>query len=137
MDPVLILIDTDVLIDMSHGVEDAIQALEKTEADDDPAISVITQLELVVGCRNQREFRSMERFFDRFRIIRANEPISDRAVDLLRQYRLSHGLLLPDSLIAATALVHGVPFLTKNQKHFRPIEGLHLLPYPFQLTPGR
>jgi predicted nucleic acid-binding protein len=131
VDPLLILIDTDVLIDVSHGVDDAMETLERAEAEDDPAISVITQLELVVGCRNQRELRSMERFFDRFRIIRANESISDKAVDLLRQYRLAHGLLLPDSLIAATALIHDVPFLTKNQKHFRPVQGLKLLPYPY------
>ena len=73
----------------------------------------------------------MDRFLDRFRMLRANELISDRAVDLLRQYRLAHGLLLPDSLLAATALVHDAPLLTKNQKHFRPIQGLKLLPYPF------
>lgn len=56
--------------------------------------------------------------------------LSPKAVDLLKQYRLSHGLLIADALIAATALEHSEPFITKNQRDFRFITGLHLLPYP-------
>jgi predicted nucleic acid-binding protein len=41
-----------------------------------------------------------------------------------------HGLLIADSLIAATALFMDVSFLSKNQKDYRFIEGLKLLPYP-------
>jgi len=56
--------------------------------------------------------------------------VSDRAVDLLRRYRLSHGLLIPDALIAATALVEGIPLVSQNQRDFRFIAGLDLRPYP-------
>ncbi len=38
---------------------------------------------------------------------------------LLRRYRLSHGLLLADALIAATALVEGMPLVSKNQRDYR------------------
>jgi len=48
----------------------------------------------------------------------------------LRSYRLSHGLVIPDSLIAATAIVLNYPFITKNQRDYRFIQGLNLLPYP-------
>ena len=58
------------------------------------------------------------------------ENISETAVDLLRKYRLSHGLLIPDAIIAATALSLSLPFLSKNQKDYRFIEGLELIPYP-------
>nr|MDQ2686882.1 PIN domain-containing protein [Armatimonadota bacterium] len=53
-----------------------------------------------------------------------------RPADRCHRYRLSHGLLIPDALIAATALVHDIPLLTKNQRDFRFIAGLRLLPYP-------
>jgi predicted nucleic acid-binding protein len=58
-----------------------------------------------------------------------NDFISTIAVDLLRQYRLSHGLLIPDALIAATALYLNMDFATKNQRDYRFIENLKLLPY--------
>ena len=53
-----------------------------------------------------------------------------RAVELIRRYRLSHGLLLADALIASTAIVADLPLATKNQRDYRPIEGLDLVPYP-------
>jgi predicted nucleic acid-binding protein len=37
--------------------------------------------------------------------------------------------LIADSLIAATALVHDVPLISKNQADYRFIKGLNLLPY--------
>jgi hypothetical protein len=59
-----------------------------------------------------------------------NEQISDTAVDLLRRYRLSHGLLIADALIAATTLAQGIPFVTRNERDYRFINGLRLLSYP-------
>ena len=59
-----------------------------------------------------------------------NGQTSSITVDLINQYRLSHGLLIPDALIAATAVAFQLPLLTKNQRDFRFIRGLQLLPYP-------
>ncbi len=87
-------------------------------------------MELIVGCRNKSELHDLEIFLCRFQVLKITDQISDKAVDLLQQYRLSHGLLIADALIAATALEHGEPFITKNQRDFRFIAGLHLLPYP-------
>ncbi|MEO6909104.1 MAG: PIN domain-containing protein [Abditibacteriaceae bacterium] len=55
---------------------------------------------------------------------------STKAVELLRQYRLSHGLLVADALIAATTISRDLPFISKNQKHYKFITELILLPYP-------
>jgi hypothetical protein len=56
--------------------------------------------------------------------------IVDTAIDLLKQYRLSHGLLIADALIAASAIISDLPFVTKNQSDYRFIDNLQLLPYP-------
>jgi predicted nucleic acid-binding protein len=48
----------------------------------------------------------------------------------LRRYRLSHGLLIADSLIAATATYLDEPFVSKNQRDYRFIANLKLLSYP-------
>jgi predicted nucleic acid-binding protein len=83
----------------------------------------------MVGCRNKSEQQILERFLSRFEVIHINESISTQAIKLLRQYRLSHGLLIPDALIAATALVTGYPLLSKNQNDYRFIQGINLLPF--------
>jgi predicted nucleic acid-binding protein len=62
--------------------------------------------------------------------VRLTEAISDRSLQLLRRYRLSHGLLIADAVIAATALTLDMPLVTKNQRDYRFIEDLRLLPYP-------
>jgi predicted nucleic acid-binding protein len=87
----LVIIDTDVLIDVSHNNDKAISYLENLETDYQLAISSITKMELMVGCRNKQESVVLDRFLKRFQVIKLNESISNLAVDLLREYRLSHG----------------------------------------------
>jgi len=87
-------------------------------------------MELLIGCRNKTEQRQLERFLRPFPVLPLNEAITDQAVDFLRQYRLSHGLLIPDALSAATARVHDTTLATINQRDYRFIAGVELLPYP-------
>jgi predicted nucleic acid-binding protein len=42
----------------------------------------------------------------------------------MEAFSLSHGLQIPDALIAATALEHGLPLNTKNVRHFQMTPGL-------------
>ena len=123
------IIDTDILIDAACGDAHAIARLQRIEQQSSLAISAVTQMELVVGCRNKTESENLAEFLGRFQILKITERISDRAVDLLQQYRLSHGLLIADALIGATALEYSEPFLTKNQRDFRFITDLMLQPY--------
>lgn len=125
-----VIVDTDILIDAGRGDSDAVNFLKKHEQQPTLAISVVTQMELIVGCRNKAELQHLEKFLLRFQILRITEGISDRAVNLLQEYRLSHGLLISDALISSTALEFNKPFTTKNQRDFRFIPGLNLLPYP-------
>jgi hypothetical protein len=124
------IIDTDILIDVGRDVGEAIAYLEGLEANSQLAISAVTQMELIVGCRNKTELRDLEKFLSRFQLFKIGEAVSDQAAALLRQYRLSHGLLIADALIAATAMVNDYPFVSKNQRDYRFIDDLNLLPYP-------
>ena len=124
------IVDTDVLIDAGRGVNEAVARLSEMERNSSLAASVVTQLELFVGCRNKTELQEVEKFLQRFQLLKLTGQISDIAVDLLRQYRLSHGLLIADALIAATALAFDAPFISKNQRDYRFIASLKLLSYP-------
>ncbi|MBW2247027.1 MAG: type II toxin-antitoxin system VapC family toxin [Deltaproteobacteria bacterium] len=126
----MLIVDTDILIDVGRNVNDAINCLQQIEQKFSVAVSSVTQMELIVGCRNKDELHSLEHFIERFYIIRLDEQISDTAIDLLKQYRLSHGLLIADALIAASAIISDLPFVTKNQSDYRFIDNLQLLPYP-------
>jgi predicted nucleic acid-binding protein len=126
----LIIVDTDILIDVGRGDQLALNHLETLETNSIIAVSAVTQMELIIGCQNKKELRITERFLERFEILRLNEQVSNIAVKLLREYRLSHGLLIADAIIAATAISFDVQFVSKNQKDYRFIERLNLLPYP-------
>lgn len=125
-----VLVDTDILIDVVRQIPDAITYVQNLEQQAVLGISSITYMELLIGCRNKTEQRKVERFVQRFQMIKLDETIADRAITLLQQYRLSHGLLIADGLVAATALVGDTPLASKNQRDYRFIAGLTLLPYP-------
>ncbi|NWF63322.1 MAG: type II toxin-antitoxin system VapC family toxin [Chloroflexi bacterium] len=126
----LVIVDTDILIDCALEVKDAVQNLDALEKDHLLAVSVVTQMELLVGCRNKAELRKVEQFLERFEVLPINDQISQLAVELLKKYHLSHGLLSADALIAATAIEYDLEFITKNQRDYRFIAELNLLAYP-------
>ena len=133
MEPIVmseILIDTDILIDFSRGITSTAQYLAQASTTSQLSISSITQMELIVGCQDKQALRTIDRFLTRFQIILLTPEITQQGIDLLHEYKLSHGLLIPDSLIAATALTIGIPLLTRNQRDFRFIPNLTLLPPP-------
>jgi predicted nucleic acid-binding protein len=126
----LTIVDTDIMIDAALRISEAVDCLNEIEQRSALTISAITQMELFVGCRNKTELRKTEHFLQRFRVLKLNEQISDTAINLLHQYRLSHGLAILDALIAATAITLNEEFITKNQRDYHFINGLRLLPYP-------
>ncbi|MGH8479283.1 MAG: type II toxin-antitoxin system VapC family toxin [Gammaproteobacteria bacterium] len=124
-----VLADTDILIDASRKLITAVDFLDALEREGSVGISLITKLELMSGCRNKRELRTTERFLRRFVLIGLGQDVGNHAERLFRQYRLSHGLMIPDCLIAATAIALNLPLATKNRRDFLFIDGLMLRPY--------
>jgi predicted nucleic acid-binding protein len=125
-----LLVDTDILIDVGRGIDVAVERLQSEAEKSTLAISTIAEMELIVGCRNKIELQQLQKFLRYYAIIKVNELICDRAIELLNKYRLSHGLLIADSFIAATAIVINAPLLSKNQSDYRFIPELNLLSYP-------
>ncbi|OBQ20270.1 type II toxin-antitoxin system VapC family toxin [Anabaena sp. AL93] len=126
----MILVDTYILIDVSRNIDIAINRLDLEEKTNQISISVITEMELIVGCRNKLELQHINKFLSRYDISQINDNISIFTVELIKTYRLSHGLLMPDAFIAATSIINNFPLLTKNQSDYRFISGINLLPYP-------
>lgn len=58
------MVDTDVLIDVGRGQSEAIACLELIEQRSSLAISVVTQMELMIGCRDKKEIRALDQFLN-------------------------------------------------------------------------
>lgn len=124
------LVDTDILIDAARSIDLALTRLEQESRSHTLAVSVITQMELIVGCRDRTELQKLSRFLQHYQVVAVSEAISAVTVELMETYYLSHGLLTADAFIAATAIVLEIPLLSKNQRDYRFISNLVLLPYP-------
>jgi predicted nucleic acid-binding protein len=125
------LIDTDVLIDAERGHPDAVAFLTTQQAASGVRLSIVSAMELVVGCRNATALAHVRQFLQHVTVMPIDVAISQAAYALVETFFLSHGLLIPDALIAATALGHGLTLYTKNVRHFQMIPQLTVVrPYP-------
>lgn len=90
-------------------------------------MSSVTYMELMVGALNKREAGIIKKAFSDFEIVEISEAISARARNLIEKFTKSHGLLIPDALIAASALELQIPLYTANIRDFRFIPDLSLV----------
>ena len=56
-------------------------------------------------------------------VLPLDEPVVQQTIALRQQHRIK----LPDAIIAATALAHSLPLLTRNVGDFQRIEGLVII----------
>src|SRR5580704_9414671 len=115
------LIDTDVMIDLSRENAGAANYLDALS---DPAISIVTAQELIVGARDKRDLQAIDSLISAFRVIHIDAAIGQLAYELLKRYAKSDGLRTFDPLIAATAMEQNCTLVSRNRKHFAMIEGL-------------
>lgn len=126
------LVDTDVLIWYMRGNQKAKKVIDQLGAF---YISSVNYMELLQGIRNKEELRSLRHFLTQrqIQISHVSEEVSQKALNYMEEYSLSHNLRMADAMIAATALILGVTLLTANSKHYVPIKGIQIK----QFRPGR
>jgi predicted nucleic acid-binding protein len=109
-----LLVDTDVLIDHLRGVR-------RLSADGRRlGVSVVSRCELFAG-RDQPE--PLRRFL---------WPMVELSIDaaiaeLAGVMRRNTGIATPDALIAATAVTHRIPLMTRNRRHFNRVAELRVV----------
>ena len=123
----LVVCDTNVLIEViDRNNKEMILTLIDLGASN-LYISSISYSELILGATNKSHLARLLRELNRFPVLSLTPSIDLQHRKLLMQYSLSHGLTIPDALIAASALDKGYRLLTLNKKDFKFIEGLDLL----------
>ncbi len=118
------LLDTDVLIEILKGRE---KALQKVRDFDQCAVSAVSAMELIFGAKNKAEVEEIENALSELTFFYITKQISVTALSLMQSYSKSHGLAIPDALIAATAIQEDVRLYTLNVRDFRFISELRLV----------
>ena len=105
-----LLLDSNILIDVLRGEQVAQAWLEQQQR---PSISVITWIEVLVGCRGAEQ-AVVEPWLESFDRLPIDQPVAALTVTL----RQRHGLKIPDAIILATAHCHGLQLATRNVRDF-------------------
>ncbi|GHT73517.1 hypothetical protein AGMMS50262_04750 [Bacteroidia bacterium] len=119
----MILFDTNIFIEILRNnlrICEIVDTINRS----DVALSDIVRIELFYGSFNKAELKEIEKGLADLHILPVQPQISEIAVDLVKQYCLSHKLNLPDAYIAATALYHDIELFTLNLKDFSYISNL-------------
>lgn len=109
------MIDTDVIVD--HLLGRRALSAELT----DWSYSIVTRSELFAG--RPTEEPAVAALLTRMRELGVDRSIAERAGRLRGRTRIA----TPDALIAATAIAHRLPLLTRNARHFGRVPGLQLV----------
>jgi hypothetical protein len=108
-----LLVDTDIFIDHLRGSAAIKVGRNRLH------YSVVTRAELFAG-NSGTDLAS--RLLAPFREVNVDRAVAERAGRVAREFHLR----LPDALIAATALEHGLALVTRNRKDFAGVRGLRV-----------
>jgi predicted nucleic acid-binding protein len=114
-----VVVDSDVLIEVSRNRDGSLISawLTLTESEIEVMYSPVSAAELWAGAL-PHEHDVLTRLFRSLRCALSDEETAKLAGDYLRRYRKSHGLELPDALIAAAAVQNQAALWTRNRKHY-------------------
>lgn len=114
-----VLVDSDILIEVSRGTNADIVAgwMELSNSDDAVLYSPVSVAELGAGAR-PKESETLRKLFQALTCAPIDEAVGYRAGLYLRQYRRSHAVEVADALIAAGAVANSAELWTRNRKHY-------------------
>ncbi|MBF0340449.1 MAG: type II toxin-antitoxin system VapC family toxin [Magnetococcales bacterium] len=117
--------DTNVLIDFLNDYPDALFRERALAAfSQGSAVSVVTVIELLGWRKHTKQSR---RSATELLECLDELPLERREVAATIELRSHHAIRLGDAIIAATAMIHGLPLMTRNISDFKGIDGLSLI----------
>ena len=126
----MILLDSDVLIDLLRQYPPAVDWFDALREDEELAVPGYVVMELIQGYRNKAEQDKVQRELATYGVVWPSATDCDQALKVFAAYRLSHHAGVLDVLIGQTAVALGVPLHTFNQKHYSFIPGVQTIqPY--------
>jgi tRNA(fMet)-specific endonuclease VapC len=132
---VAVLIDTDLLVDLEHGV--GAPEVDRLLGEEERAISVITVSELLhgvhraTGARRARRGAFVEHLLAGLQPVPISEAVARVHAEIWAQLTKRGQVIgAHDLWIAATAIAHGCALATGNAAEFNRVPGLRVLEAP-------
>jgi predicted nucleic acid-binding protein len=123
------LLDSDVIIWHLRGRKEVTEVLRDLQRFGLPACSALSVLEIQLGVKREEEEKT-DRFLKCLRIFDVDMEIASKAAQFIRECKARGVTLdLPDSVIAATCILHELILVTYNKKHY-PIAEIEFHPVP-------
>jgi predicted nucleic acid-binding protein len=128
---VKVLLDSNILVDIMNGVQEA-----RTEVSyySDITISVVTWMEVMVGCVQTKQTALFQTFLTalEIKVVHTDDVIALKAAQI-RAAGLAaiprRQIKLPDAIIGATAQTLGLMVVTRNPRDF----GANTVRVPYQI----
>ncbi len=125
----MVLVDTDVMVDLLRQYPPAVAWLEALE-DEELLLPGFVVMELTQGCRTQADQRRLQKALAPYPVIWPPPDVCDEALNVFARFYLSHSLGIIDALIGQLAVSLDLPLHSFNQKHYAAIPRLQVVqPY--------
>ncbi len=112
------LLDSDVIIWHLRGRKEVTEVLRDLQRFGLPACSALSVLEIQLGVKKGEEEKT-DRFLESLRIFDVDMETANKAAQLIRRSKAKGITLdLPDSIIAATCILHDLILVTYNTRHY-------------------
>jgi tRNA(fMet)-specific endonuclease VapC len=118
MEKKILILDTNILVDYLRQKPQALAFIENY-GKAYLAIPPIVSMEVYQGVLDKTDLLKTRKKLNGFATLPLNQEVVQLAMQLQQQYILSHRVGIPDTLIAATALVYDLELKTYNLKDFR------------------
>ncbi|NOU21666.1 MAG: type II toxin-antitoxin system VapC family toxin [Methyloglobulus sp.] len=118
------LMDSNVVIDyLGKKLPAAGMDFINCVMDATPNVSVVTKIEVLGFNAPDEHQQLLANFMDDATVLDLTNGVVDLTIGLRKQNKIR----LPDAIIAATALAHGLGLITRNTDDFKNIQGLQLV----------
>ena len=121
------VVDSGIFIDYLRSKDKSKTILQNLPDDVELYISSVTLYELYMGATSPQKWIDVKTLTDDIPVLPFTKTISEKAAIIYQELKKENKIIeFRDIFIAATAMVHDLPVLTRNKTHFTRVKGLKL-----------